>query len=579
MLQGASRLVHAERRGRAVCARRDAVHAVRQRSVLSRAHPRDPARDRSTRYKPEGFTDNSWSGLSRANICFCDNCRAKFRTRARLRSAAAAPTGTTASTERGSSGATRAASRSGISTTRPRARPAGPACLWVGMIGGTVSGVGVRVPRLSRDLPARRADHARQPAAIRQRPDFRRTARPGSSFTGSSAGTSSRRRASRCTRRPAPRSGCRCGPSRRFGCGRSKRLPAAFSRGGTTSTCTTKIGGCITTPVAMADWHTKNEQYLGRRQPVATVGIVYSQRNHDFFGRDDSELIVESAAARLPAGADACAYSVRVRHADDIERDAAGLRVAGAAEPGVDDRQQIAAVRAFATPWRRNRRDRRDQPLRRVGRSRARIFALADLFGVSLPSSHPLRDAATRRQAGRPKTYRRICVSTPELRAKTGRAAHRIGASSDRHTSSDPERIRSRPTSSRLAARWRSWPSARTRTVLMTYVPPRPAFPPEAVWSREDRTDIAGLVVNERVDGSRVAYLAADLDRRYARDNISDTGNLLANIVRWAAQRRHPVEPSKVPGLLDCHLYQQPGRHDPSHRQSHERRHLAWADR
>jgi len=95
--------------------------------------------------------------------------------------------------------------------------------------------------------------------------------------------------------------------------------------------------------------------------------------------------------------------------------------------------------------------------------------------------------------------------------------------------------------------------------VLMTYVPPRPAFPPEAVWLREDQTDIAGLVVNERVDGTRIAYLAADLDRRYARDNISDSGNLLANIVRWSAGDDIPLT-VEGPGLLDCHLYQQPGR-------------------
>src|SRR6185436_6322292 len=95
--------------------------------------------------------------------------------------------------------------------------------------------------------------------------------------------------------------------------------------------------------------------------------------------------------------------------------------------------------------------------------------------------------------------------------------------------------------------------------VLMTYVPPRPAFPPEAVWLREDQTDIAGLVVNERVDGTRVAYLAADLDRRYARDNISDTGTLLANIVCWAANDDIPIS-IEGPGLLDCHLYRQQGR-------------------
>ena len=33
------------------------------------------------RYHPEGFTDNSWSGLGRGSICYCEHCRRKFRER------------------------------------------------------------------------------------------------------------------------------------------------------------------------------------------------------------------------------------------------------------------------------------------------------------------------------------------------------------------------------------------------------------------------------------------------------------------------------------------------------------------
>jgi hypothetical protein len=65
--------------------------------------------------------------------------------------------------------------------------------------------------------------------------------------------------------------------------------------------------------------------------------------------------------------------------------------------------------------------------------------------------------------------------------------------------------------------------------------------------------------VHERPAGGRVAYLAADLDRRYARDNISDIGTLLANLVRWAAKDDIPIA-IDGPGLLDCHLYRQSSR-------------------
>ena len=90
--------------------------------------------------------------------------------------------------------------------------------------------------------------------------------------------------------------------------------------------------------------------------------------------------------------------------------------------------------------------------------------------------------------------------------------------------------------------------------VPLTFVPAFPAFPPETAWMRQPSTDIPGLVLN-----GRNAYLAADLDRRYARNNLPDHANLLENLVRWAAGDRIELE-VQGPGLIDCHLYRQPGR-------------------
>ena len=38
-------------------------------------------REIAERYHPQGFTDNSWSGLGRDAICRCENCRQRFRQR------------------------------------------------------------------------------------------------------------------------------------------------------------------------------------------------------------------------------------------------------------------------------------------------------------------------------------------------------------------------------------------------------------------------------------------------------------------------------------------------------------------
>ena len=42
------------------------------------------------------------------------------------------------------------------------------------------------------------------------------------------------------------------------------------------------------TPGPVMRWHKQNEQYLLNRTPVASVGLVWSQRSTDFYGRRDS---------------------------------------------------------------------------------------------------------------------------------------------------------------------------------------------------------------------------------------------------------------------------------------------------
>jgi hypothetical protein len=95
--------------------------------------------------------------------------------------------------------------------------------------------------------------------------------------------------------------------------------------------------------------------------------------------------------------------------------------------------------------------------------------------------------------------------------------------------------------------------------VLLTLVPDSPQSPPENVWMREPHTDVPALVLATARGRGRVAYLPADLDRCFGRDRIPDHARLLANLVRWASRRPMPVS-VEGPGLLDVHLYRQPGR-------------------
>jgi hypothetical protein len=184
-------------------------------------------------------------------------------------------------------------------------------------------------------------------------------------------------------------------------------------------------------------------------------------------------------------------------------------------------------------------------------------LALGDLFGVHLPANHSLRFENTRRQIALASshTYLRLI---PELRAKV------FGP----HPPGEPPAVGTRhevlggfddtdilPYGGTLEA-LNLDPTAQ---VLMTFVPPRPTTPPEMIWTQNDHTDLPGLVLNERPGFGRAAYLAADLDRRYARNNLADFEHLLINLIRWTAKDEMPLN-VEGPGLVDSHFYRQPGR-------------------
>jgi hypothetical protein len=90
----------------------------------------------------------------------------------------------------------------------------------------------------------------------------------------------------------------------------------------------------------------------------------------------------------------------------------------------------------------------------------------------------------------------------------------------------------------------------------LTFIQPFPRTTTEEVYMREPRSDANALILTEELSDARVAYMPADLDRRYARDNLPDHSKLLINIVRWALKDPAPLVVIG-PGFLDCHLYQQ----------------------
>jgi hypothetical protein len=77
-----------------------------------------------------------------------------------------------------------------------------------------------------------------------------------------------------------------------------------------------------------------------------------------------------------------------------------------------------------------------------------------------------------------------------------------------------------------------SVPLAPIATPVMTYIRPYPVYPPEAVFAREEPSNMPSVVLRE-LGNSRLAYFAGDMDATYWRTDNVDLGRQLLNAVRW----------------------------------------------
>ncbi len=309
-------------------------------------------------------------------------------------------------------------------------------------------------------------------------------------------------------------------------------------------------------PEPILQWHRANESYLYNRRPIATVGVVWSQQNLDFYGRDDGGVLVE-----LPwRGVTQALVRARIPflpvHADDLERDAANFSALVLPNLAAMSDSQVTAVRRFVEKGGGLLATGQSSRFNESGETQS-DFALADLFGAHISQNVPLDDESRRRKWATETVHTYLRLS-PELRARVDGP----------HIKGEPLAIGKRHpvlqgfNETDILPYGGMLDSLRLddgTEVLLTFIPASPTFPPEKVWMREPKTDIPGLILNARPNQGRVAFLPADLDRRFARDNLPDHGNLLANLVRWTAADNLPLVVDGH-GLMDCHLYSQPGR-------------------
>ena len=511
-------------------------------------------REIAERYRPEGFTDNSWSGLGRAGICYCAHCRKKFSEQSEQELPRA---------KDWDDPAYRAwiqwsyARRLAIWDLNNRVthEAGGPHCLWVGMNSGSISGQ----CQSFRDYKAicERAeiimlDHQSRSDAG----GFQHNGEVGKLIHGllgwdklipeSMAMYQAGKPTFRVSAKPEPEA----------------RMWMLEGFAGGIQPWWHQVGAyhedrrAYRTAEPLMRWHETNQEYLINRQPVATVGVVWSQTNYDFYGRDDSDALVEQPWRGFTQALIRARIPYLPVHADHLPRDAAKFDTIILPNVAAMTDAQTAAVRNFVERGGGLIATGEASLCNEWGEPRA-DFALADLFGTHALDRRAASNDPVRRKwaADTQHTYLRLA---PELRARVDgpRTGDEPPAAGKRHPVLHGfEETDILPFGGALAP-LRVEASAR---VLLTFIPSFPVYPPETAWMREPRTNIPGLILHEGATRGRVAFLPADLDRRFARDNLPDHGNLLANLVRWAGRDRLPLA-VEGPGLIDCHLYRQPGR-------------------
>ena len=511
-------------------------------------------REIAERYHPEGFTDNSWSGLGRGTICYCENCRKRFREWAGHDIPREKNWNDPAYREWIRWNYDRRLEIWDLNNRVTRAA-GGPDCIWAGMNSGSVSGQ-CQSFRDYKEI-CRRADiimldhQARTDAT-----GFQHNGEAGKLIHGLlgwdklipesmamyQAGSPTFRLASK----PEPEA----------------RLWMLDGIAGGLQPWWHHIGAyhedrrMYRTAESVYRWHKDHEEFLINRQPIASVGVVWSQQNTDFFGRDDAEALVELPWRGVMQALIRARIPYLPLHADHIDRDAGQFSLLVLPNVGALSDGQVASVRRFVERGGGLMATGETSLFNEWGDPRP-DFALADLLGAHVVDARHAGDEARRKKnaSDTAHTYLRL---SPEKRAQVD--GPQIGTEpaikGERH-----QVLRGFEETDILPFGGVLGPLRvdAGAQVLATFVPSFPIYPPETAWMREPKTDVPGLILKTTTAGARVAFLPADLDRRFARNNLPDHGNLLASMIRWAAKDDIPLAVEGA-GLIDCHVYRQPGR-------------------
>jgi hypothetical protein len=290
-------------------------------------------------------------------------------------------------------------------------------------------------------------------------------------------------------------------------------------------------------PIPYYNWHADNEEYLYNRTSLANVGIVWNQTNADFYGRDD---VYERVS--LPwSGYISALIQWRIPfipiNAADIGKYSHRIKTLVLPDVAILSDSQIDDICAFIEGGGNIVITGITGTLDGDGLP-AKASKLWEMLNIEFTgeTEGEFRSQPSDWEYPHAHTY----IHLPEERHEIFEGFEEteiIGFGGGLHIVDSHGPLKP----------------------ISGYIMPFPIFPPEFSWIREVRDDMSTILAGKLASGSRVVYFPADIDRCYGRERLPDHGRLLANAVSWAAGDSFTLEVESK-GLIIVHPYKQEDR-------------------
>ena len=508
------------------------------------------------RSSPAGFTDNSWAGLPSEKICYCKNCRSSFQKFAGLE-LPVEHDWTDASYQKWIEWSFECRTKIFDFNDRVTTQAGGKDCHWMGMIDGEI----LRNNRRFIDLRV----ILKRTAMVML--DHQRRTKLDGFEQNTEAGKRLHELAGWDKLIPESTPQYQLGsPAFRLSSMPFAEIRLWSSSGfaGGIMPWWHHIGSChedrrqYTTAEPIFNWHKKNEKFLVDRTPKADVGVIWSQENHIFLGRDKANSKTMDPYRGVIKALDREGISYLPIHVDDIEKACGQISLIILPNIGVMHDSQIRSVRKFIAQGGSVIATSETSLYSELGVPRL-DFGLADDFGVYISKTsygdinHPDDNLETHSR----HSYLRL---HPELRLEVfgpeDPTAPEI--TDERHPIFEGlENTDTLPFGGYIPI-----VSVKDQTkVISTFIKDFPIFPPETSWMREPYSDIPAIVARETTSGSKLIWFVADIDRCHAREEQFEHALLIGNAVRWALENQLDVTVSGGRGFISPSLYEQKNRY------------------